>query len=209
MSTNSKYFDSIRIKPGGKKAKAEKPKCDWPGCDRDADHKAPKGRGQEGDFFNYCIEHVREYNKTYNYFSGMDGGDARSAEKASSMGERPTWKFGVNAWTPNGRRRVFASANKPKPGYKVKDPFDVMDGQRLEGETRDVPSRNRPARSLEIKSLHTLNLDETATKEDIRTRYKELVKMHHPDVNDGDRASEDRLRDVILAYRHLKSVGFC
>jgi DnaJ-class molecular chaperone len=53
-----------------------------------------------------------------------------------------------------------------------------------------------------------LGLDETATKSDIKLRYKELVKRHHPDANGGDRSSEDRLRSIIEAYNTLKASGF-
>jgi DnaJ-class molecular chaperone len=34
-----------------------------------------------------------------------------------------------------------------------------------------------------------------------------LVKRHHPDSNGGDRSTEDRLREIIQAYKYLKSVG--
>jgi len=43
----------------------------------------------------------------------------------------------------------------------------------------------------------------------IKSRYKELVKRHHPDANGGDRGSEDRFRDVLQAYRVLKQAGLC
>jgi hypothetical protein len=72
MTSNSKYFDSIRIRP--KKVEEEKsriPVCQWDGCDKPGPHRAPVGRMKEGEFFHFCIDHVREYNKGYNYFSGL------------------------------------------------------------------------------------------------------------------------------------------
>ena len=39
----------------------------------------------------------------------------------------------------------------------------------------------------------------------IKARYKELVKRLHPDANGGDRSSETRLQDVIVAYKTLMS----
>ena len=44
---------------------------------------------------------------------------------------------------------------------------------------------------------------------EIKARFKELVKRHHPDANGGDRSTEDRLGEIIQAYNYLKSVGFC
>ena len=59
------------------------------------------------------------------------------------------------------------------------------------------------------KALETLGLDAGATSQQIKSRYKELVKRHHPDANGGDRGSEDRFRDVLHAYRVLKQAGLC
>ena len=52
-----------------------------------------------------------------------------------------------------------------------------------------------------------LNLEENATLHDIKARYKELVKRFHPDANGGDRGTEERLRQVIRAYGHLRATG--
>ena len=58
-------------------------------------------------------------------------------------------------------------------------------------------------------SFDDLNLPHTATANDIKARYKLLVKQNHPDANGGDRSSEDRLREIILAYKILQKAGFC
>ena len=73
MDFDSPYFDKIRIKGRGGR-KAEKPteqKCAMDGCDAPATHRAPMGRQHEGQYIYFCFDHVREYNKSYNYFSGM------------------------------------------------------------------------------------------------------------------------------------------
>ena len=99
MKLDSKYFDKIRVKkPGSGKPVAESvPQCDWPDCPRPSRHKAPMGRGHEGKFYNYCTEHVQEYNKTYNYFAGMKDDDVADFQKDARLGHRPTWKLGQNA----------------------------------------------------------------------------------------------------------------
>lgn len=209
MNINSKYFDSIRIKPGeDTKAEAQSGTCQWPGCRAEGTHRAPRGREYEGQYLRFCFDHVREYNKNYNYFQGMSDEETWSYQKTAATGHRPTWRFGVNAWSPNGRT-AGNSGGKVFSGFGVNDTYDVLDGARIDGEARTGPTRNRPVRALERRSLDTLDLDETATGERIKARYKELVKRHHPDANGGDRGSEDRLREIIQAYKHLKSVGFC
>ena len=62
--------------------------------------------------------------------------------------------------------------------------------------------------NAERKALEALGLEGEATAQEIKVRFKMLVKRHHPDANGGDRSTEDRLREIIQAYNYLKSVGF-
>ena len=62
--------------------------------------------------------------------------------------------------------------------------------------------------NAERKALDALGLDAGASAQDVKTRFKGLVKRHHPDANGGDRSSEDKLREIIQAYKYLKSIGF-
>ena len=72
-------------------------------------------------------------------------------------------------------------------------------------------AKNKPegvaVRNVERKALEILGLDIGVTKVEVKTRFKELVKRHHPDANGGDKSSEDRLVEIIQAYNYLKSVG--
>jgi len=69
--------------------------------------------------------------------------------------------------------------------------------------------RRRPVRSMERKALGEMHLPEDSTRAEIKARFKELVKRHHPDSNGGDRGAEDKLREVIQAYNYLKKAGLC
>ena len=74
MKLDSKYFDMIRIKSGAREevpVEPEHPTCQWKGCDKPGHHRAPKGRGREGEFYLFCQDHVRQFNASYNYFDGM------------------------------------------------------------------------------------------------------------------------------------------
>lgn len=198
MKLDSKYFDKIRVTPRGSKPepKAEK-LCEWEGCEKPARHRAPKGRGFEGQFWNYCTQHVQEYNKSYNYFAGMTDGDISSAQRAAQLGDRPTWKLGENAHAAAGNRR----------GTKrdMRDPFELFGKDAKPAQTK----LGRNLRKNELAALTTLGLDENATPEDAKSKYKLLVKRLHPDANNGSRANEDTLKSVIQAYDLLRSSGFC
>ena len=207
MKLDSKYFDSIRIKRDAEHTERQRlPQCNWPGCEEAGCHKAPKGRGREGEYFLYCLEHVRAYNKSYNYFSGMSDEDVASYQKASTYGHRPTWSSGVNSWAATGFKSAAQSHMGFRSDFTTADPFELfgMASGKQEGE-----KQGRMVRNAERKSLKTLDLDADASAKEIKARFKTLVKRHHPDINGGDKQSEDRLREVIQAYNHLKQAGFC
>ena len=68
-------------------------------------------------------------------------------------------------------------------------------------------STRRTLKPLELKSLEALDLTAAAERHEIKARFKELVKRHHPDANGGDKRSEDKLREIIQAYNYLKQAG--
>ncbi len=204
MASNSDIFEKIRIKPRGAKKKEEEAKaastCAWEGCDKPGAHKAPMGRNREGQYLNFCLEHVRLYNKNFNYFSGLADDEIARYQKENMTGHRPT--------KPMSPRQPGETVDEAKlratPGWhaKVKARY-TPDGKRIPGSS----SGPRKLKRLEEKALKDLGLPQTASPEHIRKKYKDLVKQNHPDVNGGDRSSEERLRQVIQAYKVLKSAG--
>jgi len=198
VKLNSKYFDRIRVKPDKDRLRMpDFPACEWAGCRDDGTHRAPKGRGRDGEYFHFCLDHVREYNRTYNYFEGMTDEDVISYQKSAVTGHRPTWSLGLNRL-----RGQYGGAARAAAAEGFADPFGAF------GDDEPEPQR-RPIRNAERKALTTLGLDETADGPGIKARYKTLVKRHHPDANGGARAAEEKLREIIQAYSYLRSVGFC
>jgi hypothetical protein len=201
MKFDSPLFDRIRVKPTlDRTRKPDEPCCQWKGCGNTATHRAPKGRSNENEYWRFCLDHVREYNHSYNYFSGMSDDAVMKYQKDAVTGHRPTWKMGT------GARQAGGGDFGPQA---PQDPFNVF----REFGARGADTRTRAAepartvRNAERKALHELGLEEGADKIEIKARFKVLVKRHHPDANGGDRAMEDKLREIIQAYNYLKSVG--
>jgi curved DNA-binding protein CbpA len=207
MKLNSPIFDRIRVKPGqDRRQKPDDPTCQWPGCACVASHRAPKGRLREGEYWRFCLEHVREYNQSYNYFAGMSDEAVARFQKDAITGHRPTWKLGLNGKQPGDTAgaRVYSGFDA------ATDPFGMY--SELGGDTRartERPPSGRMVRNAERKALDTLGLEADAQASDIKARFKLLVKRHHPDANGGDRTCEDKLREIIQAYNYLKSAGLC
>ena len=66
------------------------------------------------------------------------------------------------------------------------------------------PPRGRRRPSCASRSS-TLGLDWPTTLDQVKARYKALAKRHHPDANGGDRAAEERLKTINLAYAAVRN----
>jgi hypothetical protein len=187
MNLNSNLFDRIRVKRAPEAEQtASGPPCNHPGCKELGLYRAPMGRLREGQFFCFCLDHVREYNASYNYFNGMTDEAVAKYQKDATIGHRPTWTMGANRGART-ERYTFTDTIGPyaRPGFTARR------------EPRYGP--------LVMKALDELGLDDTADAGKIKARYKELVKKWHPDANGGDRSCEDKLREIIRAYNYLRS----
>jgi len=204
MKLDSKYFDSVRVKPDHERLpRQEGPVCQWKGCAAPGHHRAPMGRGQEGRYYLLCLDHVRQFNASYNYFEGMSNAAIEAYQKDSVIGHRPTWKVGANSWAHGTRHGMSQDGGL---GPRFNDPHRFF-GWRADQAAGTGPEQRRPLRPLELKSLEALNLSASAERHEIKARFKELVKRHHPDSNGGDKRSEDKLREIIQAYNYLKQAG--
>lgn len=208
MKLDSEYFDSIRTKKkkGPKASEQPAPDCQWDDCTKKGLHKAPVGRDAEGQYFLFCPDHVKKYNKGYNYFSGLSDGEIARYQKEALTGHRPTWKTSVNKSGHSQSKDRVARTGSAASNARVRDPFGLFNES---GGPKDRPTQQRKLKALEAKAFDTLGLKANSTSDDIKTNYKELVKKHHPDANGGDRGSEERFRAVIQAYQLLKQAGFC
>jgi curved DNA-binding protein CbpA len=200
--TSSKYFDSLRSSSAAKKTQAQAgPPCAWKGCDKSGEHKAPAGRGREGQYLLFCADHVREYNASYNYFLGMSDEQVAKFQQDAVTGHRPTWKTGMGEGSRGATKPTAADLKRGR----VNDAHGFFAYRAKREAGTDSPRRY--VKPLDRKALDKLHLPETATKDEIKARYKDLAKKFHPDLNQGDERSAESLREVIAAYNQLKASG--
>lgn len=199
MKPWSKLFDAIRVKPREEDIEPEH-FCEWAGCKKPAPHRAPQSPQNLNAYRWFCLDHVRAYNRDWDYFRGMSDADIAAYQRDALTGHRPTWKMGEKSATDPRKKRLW------RDDFRL-FPDEEADLARAEARARERDHLNRNLPPALRKALGTLGLEEGASLNDIKTRYKELVKLHHPDANGGDRSEEARLREVITAYQQLRKSG--
>lgn len=194
MSGSTRFIDDIPVRPAPRPEPQVRP-CMASGCNEPGAFKAPRSRDHINDYFWFCLDHVREYNRAWDFFRGMTPEEVERYIKDNVTGHRPTYPVGVGA--------IYA---RLKAG--IRDSFKIFDNGPSEAAWHRA-SAGRPERSKsQLQALATLDLDEGASLQDVTRRYKELVKRYHPDANGGDRSSEEHLKRVIRAYRSLRASNF-
>ena len=207
MTTNEPYrpkfgFD-IRIRPpipDEKVAVAGARGCEWHGCRLEGKYRAPHSRERLQESRWFCLDHVRQFNSSWNFFEGLNDDEVRAFQAGSVTGHRPTWRFGSLG---SGGAGIHLNKGGRSP---FSDPFGLFGSQRRDG--AHSPS-HRQLSKRQIRAFEVFEVEPSADKETIRGQFKALVKRFHPDAHGGDKGMEARLREVIEAYQVLKTGGFC
>lgn len=159
-----------------------------PGCAAEGSHKAPKDRNLQ-DHYWFCYEHVQEYNSAWDYFSGMSAMDIENHIVRSMLWDRPTRRFdGLAALEEQLYRKAWQT-------YHHTDKEPPKEKSTMAGINRDSP---------EFQAMAIMGLEPPLAMAAIKTRYKELVKKYHPDVNRDDPNAEELLKSINMSYTILR-----
>ena len=165
--------------------------CEHPDCDLSGDYRAPKSRKDLRSYRWFCLEHVRDYNANWNYCEGMDSQTIDEMTWEDACWQRPTW--------PMGTKREYQKGH-----HGFQDDLGLFDDIYKNTKGRKTGRDRKPVSHPHMEALETLDLSEPLTLTELKTRYKELVKTHHPDVNGDDCNAEERLKEINRAYEVLK-----
>ena len=158
-------------------------RCAADGCLQEGKYPAPKSRSALRDYLWFCLEHVREYNKSWNYYEGLQGAALEAEIRRATTWERPSWKFATGQPSENS----------------FEDPFGLFNF-----ENRDANPAARKVPPEERRAWKILQLSPVTDIDIVKKQYKRLVKQNHPDKNGGDAAAEERLKDINLAYSLIR-----
>ena len=162
--------------------------CDWENCKESGSFKAPIEKDNSKNYRWLCEEHIKLFNKSWNYFDGMDQNEIENFLKSDLTWHRPTQQFGSSdnffniLWT-NALSDKFNFFNQEKN-------INNLNGRKFDTKDRDA--------------FRIMGLELNASWPIVKKQFKTLVKKFHPDRNAGNKKFEDKLKRITLAYSHLK-----
>ena len=163
--------------------------CDWNNCFELGEYKAPIEKDNSKNYRLLCLKHVKEFNKNWNYFSGMSDNEVVDFLKSDITWHKPTQGFSSS---DNFFKVLWNNA--------LKDGFDKSNFKsHFEADKRLKFDSN------DIKAFAILGVTVGLKWDKIQQKFKKLVKKFHPDINSGDKKYEEKLKVITLAYTQLKN----
>jgi len=157
--------------------------CDWNNCFEIGEYKAPIEKDNTKNYRLLCLNHVKEFNKNWNYFAGMDDNQICEFLKSDMTWHKPTQSFSSS---DNFFKILWNNA--------LKNEFDKS---RLKSQFNFNHN--------DIKAFGILGVSVGLKWSKIQEKFKKLVKKLHPDMNAGNKKYEDKLKIITLAYTQLKN----
>ena len=161
--------------------------CEWSKCKKIGAYRAPVEKDNSKKFKLLCLEHIKVFNKSWNYFADMKEEEIENFIKSDLTWHKPTKSFGSSE---NFFRILWVNALDDKPGMFKDSIFKNFKKSKLSDKDMDA--------------LKILGLKNDTNWSDIQKRFKILVKKYHPDKNRGSRKYEDILKKITLAYSQLR-----
>ena len=162
--------------------------CDWNNCFEIGKYKAPVEKDNSKKFKLLCLNHVKEFNKNWNYFTGMNDEQIYDFLKSDMTWHKPTQSFSSSdnffkiLWNNALKDENKKSMLNNSLNYMKQIKFDHKD----------------------IKAFSILEISVGLKWEKIQKKFKSLVKKFHPDMNLGNKKYEEKLKLITLAYSQLK-----
>ena len=163
--------------------------CDWNNCFEIGEYRAPIEKDNSKNFRLLCLKHVKEFNKNWNYFSGMNDEEVINFLKSDITWHKPTQGFSSS---DNFFKVLWNNV--------LNEGFDDLKFKKHLNNDRNLKFNNN-----DIKAFAVLGISVGLKWDKIQQKFKKLVKKFHPDINSGDRNYEEKLKVITLAYTQLKN----
>ena len=163
--------------------------CDWKNCKEIGAYKAPLEKDNSKKFKLLCLEHIKIFNKNWNYFENMNNEEIEFFIKSDLTWHKSTKSFGSS---DNFFNILWNNALDDKTNIFKDSSFREFKKKKLTQTDKDA--------------LQIMELNDGVKWEEIHKKFKSLVKKYHPDKNQGNKKFEDKLKKITLAYSQLKKI---
>tara|TARA_B100000965_G_scaffold398088_1_gene415613 strand:+ start:25 stop:561 length:537 start_codon:yes stop_codon:yes gene_type:complete len=162
-------------------------KCSINGCDMEANYKAPSSPDELDKYIWFCFKHIKEYNKKWNFFANMSADEIEEFLENDIIGHRKTRKMGVH-------NNYFDDVSKISEA--IFSSFNGLDKSTIN--TNLISSKY-------LNALAVIGIDnKDVALEEIKTKFKKIVKELHPDTVGENKNNTEKLTKVLEAYKTLK-----
>jgi len=166
--------------------------CDHEKCEGKGDYKAPKSRSNLNNYYFFCLKHVTEYNKSWDFYKGLSVDQIELSMRKDTVWDRPSWPLKGDPTKVMDQLREFLM-NDYSLFEKEKEIREFLRNKLVDDSISNE----------EHKSLKILELKMPISVDEIKKRYKKLVKIFHPDVNDNNKNAERKFKEITEAYKIL------
>ena len=166
-------------------------KCDSPKCNEKGEYRAPKSRVMLSKYFYFCLDHIKEYNKSWDFYKGMSVEQIENSMRSDTFWDRPSWPL------KNSFKNIFDDFNEYVEDF-VKNDDDKINDTYFKNKLLDESLTIE-----EAKALKELDLKMPISLEKIKKNYKKLVKIFHPDVNGNNKDAEEKFKQINESYKLL------
>jgi len=166
-------------------------KCDSPKCNEKGEYRAPKSRVMLNKYFYFCLNHIKEYNKSWDFYKGMSVEQIENSMRSDTFWDRPSWPL------KNSFKNIFDEFNEYVEDF-VKNDDDKINDTYFKNKLLDESLTIE-----EAKALKELDLKMPISLEKIKKNYKKLVKIFHPDVNGNNKDAEEKFKQINESYKLL------
>jgi len=166
-------------------------KCDFDNCTEKGEYRAPKSRILLNDYFYFCLHHIKEYNKSWDFYKGMTVDQIENSMRSDTVWDRPSWPLKGNY------ENVFDEFNDFIDDF-VKNENDQVNENYFKKKLIDETLTLE-----EAQALKELDLEIPISLEKVKKNYKKLVKIFHPDVNGNNKIAEEKFKQINESYKLL------
>ena len=157
-----------------KKQPSAERSCSNPDCNELGIYPAPKSRENLREYLYFCIDCVKDFNKSWNYFAGLNEEELEVEIRKSVTWDRPSWKFGTKLYN-----------------HDYKKTFNFFDEKKKSRENHLIDKK------LE-NCFKILGLEVDSNLKQVKSKYKVLAKKWHPDLQ-ITKMSKKNYKDKFIA----------